>query len=555
MFGGFDDDTLLGGAGNDVLEGFEDNDSLNGGDGNDTLDGGDGNDRLNGEAGADSINGSYGDDTIDAGVGNDTVEGGDGNDSISAGDGNDFVYGDFGNDTINAGAGDDSIDAGDGNDSIVAGDGNDIIDAGGDDDVVNAGNGADSVFASAGDDTVDGGAGDDTIDGGDGYDSLVGGAGNDMIEGGEDSDTINGGDGSDTLDGGEGNDSVRGGAGDDYLSGSGGNDKLFGEDGNDTLEGGEGNDSFEGGAGNDLFIGGEGTDTVVYYANKSSYDLSVVGGQLRISSSTVGADLLEEIEIVSFAGREYSYEELYTAAEATSHTELRVLLQSPGKYALSQIKTGPIQADDTATMQVVKFDGIWSLQFRADAKGLLLYYQDPNSPAYNPGLVPLSLDQALQIIDSGLTGRDSEAFVQVVGIVADAAIINGKLSLDDNFIADGLERFTEWQLRVAGVGKFTLTDTMTTAISANSASLQVVKVDGFWTTEFKQKAFDVLSWYQDPTSSGYNPGLVSLTLEQGLALIDNGLATDREAYIALIGLICDAAIVDGKLITDNIFGT
>jgi len=261
----------------------------------------------------------------------------------------------------------------------------------------------------------------------------LGGFGDDSIDGGPDADTLKGGGGNDNIDGSEGNDSIRGELGDDFLFGDIGNDKLYGDEGNDTLSGGDGDDSFEGGTGDDLMIGGEGNDTVIYYISKTAFDLRVVDDRLQIASSSTGKDSLEEIETIVFSGRSYAFADLYAEAELLSHTELRVTILGPGKFALNEIRTGPIQAEDTSTMQVVQYDGLWTAQFREDARALLLWHQDKTNPVRNVTLDGLSLDDALAALGRGLVGREEKAFIELVGLIADCNIIDSIPDFNNDF--------------------------------------------------------------------------------------------------------------------------
>jgi hypothetical protein len=199
------------------------------------------------------------------------------------------------------------------------------------------------------------------------------------------------------------------------------------------VDGGDGDDTLEGGAGDDLLIGGSDNDTVVYYSSKSTYGMEVVADRLVIFGSTIGRDVLEEIEAVIFAGRAYTFETLYAEADLVSHTELRINVVSPGKFSMTEIKTGP-QADDSSKMQVVKYDGIYTLGFRNDARALLLWHQDKSNPYRNTSLDGLSLDAALGALDRGLLGAERTAFIELIGLIADCNIVDGVPIFNNDFV-------------------------------------------------------------------------------------------------------------------------
>lgn len=85
---------------------------------------------------------------------------------------------------------------------------------------------------------------------------------------------------------------VHGGAGGDALLGRGGDDALYGEAGDDVLTGG---------AGNDILSGGEGSDAAVFDGLAAAYAVRALGGSGQYAVYGEGFDLLDGIELLSFA--------------------------------------------------------------------------------------------------------------------------------------------------------------------------------------------------------------------------------------------------------------
>ncbi|HEU0099397.1 MAG TPA: hypothetical protein VFQ67_11565 [Allosphingosinicella sp.] len=87
-------------------------------------------------------------------------------------------------------------------------------------------------------------------------------------------------------------------------------DKLAGGDGADHLEGMQGDDLLHGMAGDDKLNGGDGFDTAVLAGDRSTYVLTTLNGELRITDSdpvgngNEGTDTLTGIERLSFRGGE-----------------------------------------------------------------------------------------------------------------------------------------------------------------------------------------------------------------------------------------------------------
>ena len=220
-------------------------------------------------------------------AGNDTVSGGDGADQINGGAGNDNLSGDADGDQLFGNADNDILSGGDGNDYLYGGSGNDTL---------NGGNDADVLWAdySESDTTAN-------------FNVLNGDAGDDTLYGAEGRDTLNGGDDDDQLLGGGNNDVLNGGTGFDYLDGNTGNDTLNGGTLGDTLIGGEGDDTLIGAEGDDTIDGGTETDTAIYAGAYAAYAISGNGSVFTVSSSTDGADTLQNVEFAQFSDGVYNF--------------------------------------------------------------------------------------------------------------------------------------------------------------------------------------------------------------------------------------------------------
>jgi hypothetical protein len=101
-----------------------------------------------------------------------------------------------------------------------------------------------------------------------------------------------------------------------------------------------------------------------------------------------------------------------------------------GSYTLSESYV-MTQTDNAADLQVVRLNGTWVQSFRTGVQTLLLWHQ--YSPNGNRTLDGLTLDQALAALDLGLAGTEREAFVQLIGLIADCKIVNGVPLFDGNF--------------------------------------------------------------------------------------------------------------------------
>jgi hypothetical protein len=197
------------------------------------------------------------------------------------------VRGEGDNDTLAGGLGDDALYGGDKTDTLSGGAGEDIL------------------YGEAATDYVYGGDDEDEVYGGVGADRLFGGDGIDLMEGGSQDDTVMGGDGGDVL---------AGGADDDLLGGGLDLDIIEGGTGNDLLDGNSGDDLLEGGAGNDDLYGGADIDTAVFSGPISGYSFGVDGADLIVTDvdpgdGDDGTDILNGIEFLRFAGRDYEIDE------------------------------------------------------------------------------------------------------------------------------------------------------------------------------------------------------------------------------------------------------
>lgn len=156
-------------------------------------------------------------------------------------------------------------------------------------------------------------------------------------------DTIEGGDGDDLAIGGAGSDRVLGGAGTDVLYGDGGRDTLEGEAGDDVLYGDGNDDRLIGGAGSDWMSGGDGDgDTAVFAAPVAEVSVRpiadgvevIAGASAADDAATVSEDgpairidvlandtgpevdtVLDDVEVLEFAGRRFTPEEALAAAQ------------------------------------------------------------------------------------------------------------------------------------------------------------------------------------------------------------------------------------------------
>lgn len=134
---------------------------------------------------------------------------------------------------------------------------------------------------------------------------IVSGQGHDLM-------TVNG-DRNTTLDGSGGNDT---------LVTSGGNDSVTGGDGNDSISAAAGNDTIVSGMGDDTIDGGAGRDMVRIAGDKSAYTVTLVDGELRVTSkaNTSVESKLTGVEFVSFDNGD----SIAIADNATEATVLRL---------------------------------------------------------------------------------------------------------------------------------------------------------------------------------------------------------------------------------------
>ena len=259
-----------------------------------------------------------------------------------------------------------------------------------------------------------------------GNDQILLGGGRDTSTGGDGSDSIDGGDGDDFIEGGDGSDSLWGGSGDDTISGGNGNDQIYGQSGDDILRG-------EGG--NDLLDGGDGLDSAEYDQPRSTFSISFEGSSVLIRSVDGTSDRLDAVEILVFSGVSFLVSDLQSqSADPNMRTELNIVLVGPNVFTLSEVTVaGPVTRDSEKS-QVVKVDGAYSAGFKSDANALLLWHQDKSNPVRNVTLDGLTLDDALAALDRGLLGAEREAFIELVGLIADCSIVGGIPIFNDNFV-------------------------------------------------------------------------------------------------------------------------
>lgn len=115
---------------------------------------------------------------------------------------------------------------------------------------------------------------------------IVAGNGNDNV-------TVEG-DANTTVDGGEGNDTIATSGGDDVVNGGAGDDSVSTGGGDDTVVSGTGADTVD---------GGEGYDVVELLGTIDDYEVTVVDGQLVLSSNTVPGNSLtaDNVEFIQFS--------------------------------------------------------------------------------------------------------------------------------------------------------------------------------------------------------------------------------------------------------------
>jgi len=325
---------------------------------------------------------------------------------------------------------------------------------------------ADVIVGNTAANTIEGGAGGDSLDGGAGNDSLIGGDGNDTLMGGLGNDSLLGGDGVDTViyDGVSAAyviSAIAGSADVQVLSLSNGEqDRLssveFLQFSDKTLA---------------MADAARGTYSLVAIANtvnegtSASFQLAtsnvMVGSTVAfrvngIAAADLQSNSLAGIVTIGSDGKAIitlpiAADELTEGDETLTLTiegqsasvqikdtsltpaipELRITI-SQGKFQLTETSVASQTPDSPAT-QVVKYNGVWSASFRADAQALLAWHQNPASPGRAASLDGLSLDVVLGALDRGLVGPDRAGFIELVGLIADCKIVNGVPLFDGHF--------------------------------------------------------------------------------------------------------------------------
>ncbi|MCA1749582.1 MAG: hypothetical protein LC634_08635 [Sphingomonadales bacterium] len=222
----------------------------------------------------------------------------------------------------------------------------------------------DYFFGGSGRDVVKGRGGDDHIMGGDGNNRLIGKSGNDLLGGGGGRDVLKGNGGEDTLEGTFGDDKLRGGSGDDSLHGGGQQDRLWGDKGDDILH------------------GGDDRDIAFYDGNLEDYEITLVGGNYRITDlregSPEGTDTFAYVEVLRFADQDLEMAPLFSSLsaviEGATLTVAGPAAQSDPDYlvrvALADIFGPTVQDNSVVPLDVtVEGSGANSL-FILDATGL-----------------------------------------------------------------------------------------------------------------------------------------------------------------------------------------
>ena len=121
---------------------------------------------------------------------------------------------------------------------------------------------------------------------------------------------------------------IFGGAGDDQIDGGGGDDLISGEAGNDQITPGTGNDTVD---------GGDGADTIIYFGNRSSYNITFdnVSATYTVSSTSEGIDQITKIETFKFLNSTVS-------AQYVLNTTSPTIAVSSSSYSLSLSKIANI---------------------------------------------------------------------------------------------------------------------------------------------------------------------------------------------------------------------
>jgi methionine-rich copper-binding protein CopC/Ca2+-binding RTX toxin-like protein len=553
------DDLLLGNGGNDNLQGEDGNDSLFGGDGQDTVNGGAGNDLLDGGAqllifgGADPLLALMA--TADLNNAYDFVFYGDTGASVTVSLGVDGTAGTaigstIGTDTLAniefviGSSFDDTLSGSDRavNEFIRGGPGNDIL-RGGTLGGVDAGiNFVDyrpnlsgraeytqGVTVSLALGTASGADGNDTLYGFQGAfgsynnDSIVGSDGNNFLSGERGNDTVDGGAGRDTANYSQASggvtvslatgtasgaddldvliriENVRGSEYADTLTGDDQDNILQGRAGDDVITGGGGNDTLHGGAGNDSLEGGAGTDTAQYSDVRANYQVSQVGGVVRVTTlpatGPAEVDVLSGIEFVGFADGSVALSALLDATPPTAVSfspadeATAVAVGSNIVVTFSEAiarGTGTILLKTAAGTVVESFDAATSTRLTLSGSTLTL---DPtanlaNATGYRVEFASGNVRDLAGNAYAGTTsynfttvasgsGDDYPASAATTGVVPIGGGINGQVeaSSDRDWFAVSLAAGQTYRFSLDGASVAGLSDPYLTLFSAAGATL------------------------------------------------------------------------------------
>jgi hypothetical protein len=99
-------------------------------------------------------------------------------------------------------------------------------------------------------------------------------------------------------------------------------------------------------------------------------------------------------------------------------------------YSLQE-KQVEVQTQDSALVQVLKFDGKWTTGFRADVQEFIDWHRD--SPSGDKALGALNVDFTLSFIEQALVGLDRLSWINIVGLLADFKVTNGAYAFDGDF--------------------------------------------------------------------------------------------------------------------------
>jgi hypothetical protein len=169
-----------------------------------------------------------------------------------------------------------------------------------------------------------------------------------------------------------------------YITGTIGDDILSGTGADDTLEGD---------GGSDTIIGGAGNDTAVFRGALNSYTITQLpNGNLRVSSTLDGTDILSSIELFRFSDGSYQRAQLVGDTTPPAAPTLSVSKNAAG-YAMGNapLVTGSTEAN--ATVKVYSGDVLIGT-VQADATGLWSVATSPFKDGMNYTIYAKATDPA-----------------------------------------------------------------------------------------------------------------------------------------------------------------